>query len=148
MYASVYVGACVWAMIPHFALWKDCWCCDCSVKWLSSVQSDIHTNVFPLFSSAGPIEILEIQVEGMLVAYTLRPWLIREGRTRAEAKHQPCFLHKALTAVNHQETRSSRQIHTLTFEHCCARLLWKWGQRNCSHTDRWIYSCGVDIFAT
>ena len=86
---------------------------DCCVKWLSSVQSDIHTNVFPLFSSAGSIEILEIQVEEMLVSYTDRPQLIGKGggpEPRPSINFFFFSLHKALMALNHQETSSSKFI--------------------------------------
>ncbi|KAG7237542.1 hypothetical protein INR49_032159 [Caranx melampygus] len=38
---------------------------------------------------SGPIEILEMQVGGMLVSYTDRPRLIRDEGATAEAKHQP-----------------------------------------------------------
>ena len=137
---------------------SDCWCCDCRVKWLSSsVQSDIHTNVFPLFPLQGPLRYLTYKWKGCLYSYTDRPWSIREGRAQAEAKHQP-FLHEALMALKRQETRSFRQIYTLTFEHWTtsrAMLLWNWGKRKGSrcmyvHTDRyrWIYRCGGDIFFT
>lgn len=86
---SVSVCVCMWAMIPRFtfifsSVKSDC---DCSVKWLSSVLSDIHTNVFPLFHLQGPLRSLRCKRKGCLF-HTLidRGWSWME-----EAKHRPYF---------------------------------------------------------
>lgn len=90
---------CVWMLVcgqwylgvfSFCSVRSDCWCCDCCVKWLSSVQSDSHTNVFPLFPLQGPLRY-SIQVEGVLVSYTDQPRFITEGGARAKAKHQHFF---------------------------------------------------------
>lgn len=50
---------------------------------------------FLLFSSAGSVEILELQEEGRLGPSANRPRLIREGGASAEPKHQPSFTESA-----------------------------------------------------
>lgn len=61
----------------HFALWEATMT---AVSSDSPLCSQIFTLMcFLFFSSAGSIEILEIQVEEMLVSYTDRPRLISKG---------------------------------------------------------------------
>lgn len=76
----------------NFSLRSDCWCCDFCVKWLSSVQSDIHSNVFPLFPLQGSLRYLRYKWKGWWFHAPIDPGRSREGGARAEAKHQPfCF---------------------------------------------------------
>lgn len=53
---------------------------------------------FIFFSSAGPIEILEIQVEGMLISYNDRPWLITDEPEMRPSKN------KSANGFNQQKT--------------------------------------------
>lgn len=51
--------------------------------------------LFIFSSSAGSMEILELQEEGRLAPSANRPRLIREGGASAEPKHQPRFTESA-----------------------------------------------------
>lgn len=71
-------------VFSFFSTRSDCWCCDFCVKWLSSVQSDIHSNVFPLFPLQGSLRYLRYKWKGWLF-HTLVD-LGRSGREEPELR--------------------------------------------------------------
>lgn len=85
---------------------------DCCVKWLSSVQSDIHANVFPLFFLCR-VHWDTWDTSGRDACFVHWSTPVDQqggGLSRGQASTFFFSLHKALMALNHQETSSSKFI--------------------------------------
>lgn len=133
--ACVRVCAYVWVMIPWYIFVFLCEKATVGavtffVKWLSAVQSHIHTNVFPFFPLCRSHWDTRDRSGGDDCFMHQSARVEQGGRSQRQGQTSTCFTKKtptkqALTALNHQERGSSSQVHALTFE------CWKTSVHSC-----------------
>lgn len=89
----------------------------CCVKWLFSLHSDTHNNMFPLLFLQGPSRCLRHEQKGGIFSFAAQRGSIRGGGAGTEAEHQPFLVSLSKSTAGSQlQGDEVIQTCTLTFE--------------------------------